>query len=98
MIIGEITKPNKKGQIVIPKEFREALSINEEVVLNLVLRGKGIYIYPVESLVLKGEADSAYLNILKKTKGAWAKDTWKETRRKRRKIEIHASKKRKRIW
>jgi AbrB family looped-hinge helix DNA binding protein len=45
MNIGTITKPNQKGQIVIPKAMRDKLHITEHVPLNIIARGRGIYIY-----------------------------------------------------
>lgn len=47
MKVGFITEPNNKGQIVIPKEMRTALGIKPGTLLNLVARGSGLYIYPV---------------------------------------------------
>lgn len=98
MKVGVITKPNQKGQIVIPKKMREVLGINDNVALNLILRGNGIYIYPVEEVVAKGERESSYLEILQKTQGTWRKEDWGTVRKKRRKIELTASKKRKQAW
>lgn len=98
MNVGIIAKPNQKGQIVIPKEFRDALDINVNVPLNLIMRGKGIYIYPIAEVVSIAETESSYLNILEMTKGAWGKENWKKLRRKRKKIELTASKERKQGW
>lgn len=98
MKVGYITKPNQKGQIVIPQKIREELGIGADVALNLVLRGGGIYIFPVEEVVAKGEKESSYLKILQKTQGTWVKAGWGAQRLKRRKIELAASKKRKRAW
>lgn len=98
MKVGTITRPNQKGQIVIPKEMREVLGIDSSVSLNLVLRGCGIYIYPVEELVARGDKESSYLEILQKTQGAWAKEDWSSLRKERRKIELTASKRRKQAW
>lgn len=97
MKVGIITKTNQKGQIVIPKKMRDSLGIDANVALNLVLRGKGIYIYPVEEVITKIEKESSFLRILEKTQGSWEKEDWKFLR-KRRKIERSASRKRKRKW
>lgn len=97
MKVGKLTEPNKKGQVVIPKEIRDELGITEHTTLNLVIRGGGIYIYPVKEVLTKIEGESAYLKILEKTKGAWANDDWEKTEKKRRKIEKAATKKR-REW
>lgn len=98
MKVGIITKPNQKGQIVIPKKMREALGIDSNVSLNLILRGGGIYIYPLKEVITRGERESSYLDILQKTQGAWAREDWDSLRKKRRKAELTASKKRRRTW
>lgn len=98
MKVGTITTPNIKGQIVIPKEVRDALKIGVNVPLNLVVRGGGIYLYPVEEVVSKVESESSYLEILKKTQGSWSGDDWEKTERKRKRIELQESKKRKKQW
>lgn len=98
MNVGIITKPNSKGQIVIPKEMREALGVDASVALNLILRGGGIYIYPVEEVITKGEKGNAYLEVLKKTQGAWTREDWDALRKRRRKTEIAASRERKKAW
>lgn len=98
MKVGIITKPNEKGQIVIPKEMREILGIEPEMALNMILRGSGIYIYPIEEVITKGEKENTYLKILQKTQGIWAGDDWILLRKKRKKIELKASKKRRQVW
>lgn len=98
MKVGRITTPNIKGQIVIPKEVRDALKIGVNVPLNLVIRGGGIYLYPVEEVVSKVESESSYPEILKKTQGSWSGDSWEKTERKRKRIELQESKKRKKQW
>jgi len=98
MKIGNITTPNAKGQIVIPKAMRDALGIDTTTNVNLVLRGNGIYIYPIAQIVAKGETVSSYNKLLEKTQGAWAGDDWDITETKRRKIELKASKKMRKPW
>lgn len=98
MKIGTITQVNQKGQIVIPKKIRDDLGIDTNVLLNLVLRGKGMYIYPVDEIITKTEQENSYVKILQKTQGAWANDDWDKTRKRRRKIELKASEKRKKTW
>lgn len=97
MKVGVITKPNTKGQIVIPKEFRRALDINKDDLLNLVIRGNGIYIYPVSEMVPKIETKSAYLKVLERTRGSWQKDASPLNKQKRN-FELSASRKRKKVW
>ncbi len=80
MKIGNFTTPNSKGQIVIPKQLRDALGITPKTPLNLVLRGGGIYIYPIDEVITKLESESSYLSILEKTQGAWTNDkSWDRT-------------------
>lgn len=99
MQVGIITEPNKKGQIVIPKKFRQALGITYKTPLNLVLRSEGIYIYPIEEVLTKLETESSYLTILEKTQGAWTNDkTWERAEKRRKNIELAASLKRKKAW
>lgn len=98
MKIGSFTTPNDKGQIVIPKEIRDALGIDNNVTLNVILAGKGIYIYPVEEFLTKVEGESSYIKLLEKTKGTWKNEDWDTTRSRKSKIELTASKKRKNIW
>ena len=98
MKVGSILIPNVKGQIVIPKEIRDALGINTNVPLNLVIRGKGIYLYPIEELITQAEVEGSYLKLLEKTEGTWVDEDWKKLKEKREKIELLASDRRKRIW
>ncbi len=91
--------PNVKGQIVIPQEIRKSLGITAKAPLNLIVRGGGIYLYPIEEVLTGLEGESAYLAILERTQGSWVSDkTWEETAEKRSKIELAASLKRKKAW
>jgi len=99
MKVGVITTPNQKGQIVIPKEFRKALNIDERRPLQMVLRQGCIYLYPIAEVITDVEREQSYVEILKKTAGAWAGDkTWDKTRARRRRIELAASRRRKQVW
>ncbi len=98
MNIGNIVEPNNKGQIVIPKQVRETLGITTQTLLNLVVRGKGIYLYPIDEVVTKMEGESAYLKLLEQTQGSWANDDFEKQEKIRRKIELEASRKNKQIW
>jgi AbrB family looped-hinge helix DNA binding protein len=99
MKIGAFTTPNEKGQIVIPKEIRDALGIDTSVTLNIMQAGKGIYIYPVEEFITKADGESSYVHLLEKTKGSWG-DLNKEDiiRTEKTQLELEASKKRKKVW
>jgi len=98
MNLGVITKPNSKGQIVIPKKFRVELGITSEVLLNLSLRGGGIYITPLDKSLSSKNSRNLFLEMLRKTAGSWAGDSWLKTAEKRRKTELSASRKRKKAW
>lgn len=97
MNLGVITKPNSKGQIVIPKKYRDMLGVNEKVYLNITIRDTGFYIQPLGN-VLINKRDKSFLKVLEETRGAWAGDDWPETEKRRRKIELEASRKRKNAW
>ena len=98
MKVGTVTKTNNKGQIVIPQKMRDELNIDSESLLNIVLRGGALYIYPIDEVIPRVSSDNSYFEILKKTKGAWGKGDWVKTEKSREKIELEASKKRKSSW
>ena len=50
MKLGVITKPNEKGQIVIPKEMRKLLGISVNDLLHLFVRGGGLFIQPISDV------------------------------------------------
>ncbi len=100
MKIGIISKPNQKGQVVIPKSIRDTLGITQDTSLNIVLRGNGLYIYPIDEV--KGLFDDAqsYASILRKTQGSWGEESPEEKARNKahRDLELKASKLRKQQW
>jgi AbrB family looped-hinge helix DNA binding protein len=99
MKVVSITSTNQKGQLVIPKEMRNELGINSSVSLSLVLRDNGIYIAPIEEVITKLEKEDSYFDLLAKTKGGWGKGhSWQKARKKRKEVEIEASKKRRKKW
>ncbi|HEX9722633.1 MAG TPA: AbrB/MazE/SpoVT family DNA-binding domain-containing protein [Candidatus Paceibacterota bacterium] len=97
MKVGKVTKATQKGQIVIPKEYRDILHVSEGTPLHISLKGQGIYIQPVKEIIHQEERDDSYLKILEETKGALAKygKQIDEETKARRKIELAASKRRK---
>lgn len=97
MKIGTFTTPNEKGQIVIPKEIRDALGIDTNVTLNIMQVGKGIYIYPVEEFITKADEESSYIQLLEKTKGSWRGEYEDDTSKKSQR-ELDASNRRKKAW
>lgn len=98
MKIGTIATPNKKGQVVIPKKMRDALGLNVDMPINLVLRDNGIYLYPVGEVINKVKSEDSYLKILSKTQGAWRGESWHKVRSQRKKLELKASNMRKPLW
>ena len=100
MNIGVFTKPNEKGQILIPKEMRDQLGITSDATLNLTMTGKGIYIALVDSFITKGDREDSYSKLLEKTKGGWGKQTKEEALQEWgvRELELKASEERKKIW
>lgn len=98
MKIRNLVKTGPKGQIIIPKEMREALGLRENSHLSITIRNKGIYIEPVEEFIYPGTKDLSYTAVLEKTKGAFATEDWGSLRKKRKDTEIKASKKRRQAW
>ncbi|MDO8524733.1 MAG: AbrB/MazE/SpoVT family DNA-binding domain-containing protein [bacterium] len=97
MKLGIITKPNEKGQIVIPKEMRKLLGINVNDLLHLFVRGGGLFIQPISDVVPKtGNADN-YLKVLERTRGAWGNAKTIGEKQKRS-VELAASQARKKAW
>jgi len=97
MKIGYIVEPNSKGQIVIPKSVRDKFRINPKTSLNLVIRGRGMYLTPIRQVISGVDEEASYLEILKKTKGAWGRKD-DEIFKRRRKTELSASQRRKKRW
>lgn len=99
MKVGIIIKPNQKGQIVIPKEIRRSLGIGTHTSLNMIQRGQGVYLYPIRGVIDYSKGESSYSAILGRTKGAWKGEDYAESlEKKKRNIELQASKKRKQLW
>jgi len=92
MNLTTVTKPNSKGQIVIPKRFRQELNLDENVFVNLILKPEGVLITPLNKPTISSDSKIIFQEILKSTSGAWKNDDWKETEKNRRKIEIQAAK------
>ena len=101
MKIGIITKPNSKGQIVIPKKIREELDIDKNTHLNIVVRDRGLYVYPIDGIKTDYPLNRRlFLEFLKKNRGRWgpASKEELEKEKKRRALELRASKRRKQAW
>lgn len=98
MNLTTIAKPNSKGQIVIPKKFRQELNIDENVFVNLILKTDGVFITPLNRPQTSSDSNKIFQNVLKMTAGAWKGDDWEETEKRRGQIEIKAAKARKQKW
>ena len=100
MQIGTIVRPNVKGQVVIPKQIRIALSIDKNSNLNLVIRDHAIHMYPVVDIGVKTLNKSVFLKILKETRGAWRHPIKQEIEKagKRREVELAATRRNKKAW
>lgn len=98
MKVGILATTNAKGQIVIPKKVRDAIGIGPRAMLNLVVAGRALYIYPVQEILVAAEAESSYGRLLEKTRGAWAGDDWEAKQSEKAKTELVASKRRKSTW
>lgn len=84
--------------MVIPKKIRDELGIHEGVLLTVTVRGDGVYISPLEKSLGTSDSKKIALEILKRTAGSWAGDSWEETESKRREIELKVAEKRRKAW
>ncbi len=75
MQIPTITKPNIKGQIVIPKKLRDELGIGPETLVEITKQGRGLYVAPMGGSGAAGDSNQAWLDVLKRTQGAWGPET-----------------------
>ena len=98
MNLGVITQTNDKGQLVVPKSYRDTLGINSHVPLQLLLKTDGFYVRMIENVITKNTGSDLYLQLLDNTAGTWANDSWNQTENKRKLIEKKASLFRKKIW
>ena len=94
MKVGTITTPNQKGQVVIPQNYRKLLGISQHTPLNILVRGGGLYLYPVKEALTFVEEESSYLEVLERTQGTWKGDA-SVSNTKKKKTELKASFKRK---
>ena len=98
MNLGIITQTNDKGQLVVPKNYRDTLGINPNVPLQLLLKTDGFYVRMIENIITKNTGSDLYLQLLDNTAGAWANDSWIQSANKRKLIEKKASQLRKKSW
>ncbi len=95
-----------KWQIVIPKYVRKKLQIRpkDKVLVYPVGSQKIVVDTAVNNIVNidsefsdKNPSEDLYYKVLEITKGKWQED-WQSLKKKRRKIELAASKRRKQPW
>lgn len=85
-------KPFSKGQITLPKDYREYLGIDENSWLRIALREDEILIKPVEKegqrRTIKPKISlKKYLKILPQIQGAFGNELVKENRQIRKEVE-----------
>lgn len=79
MQISTLTKPNIKGQIVIPKKLRDKLGISHETTIEIIEQGRGFFVAPVSGYSVRAsDGNKAWLEVLKRTQGAWGPETAEE--------------------
>lgn len=100
MKIGVVTTTNTKGQLVIPKKYRDKLNISHNVHLNVVLAEDGIFIHPIREVQHVSEKRrQLYRRVLKNIKGSWTDDiTYEKEEKKRHKLELEATKRNQKAW
>ena len=96
----ELVRSNAKGQIVIPKAFRDILGVIEESDLKISILENSIIITPVTGYITAEDDMELYKNLLEISKGAWGKVSTKEKSLEtdRKNFEINESKKAKNLW
>lgn len=87
---AKFIKPFSRGQITLPKDYRDYLDIDENSWLKIFLLRNQIIVEPVEEIekgrVVKPSVDrETYLRILKRIKGDWFDE--REIKRIRKEIE-----------
>ena len=95
------TKSNIKGQIVIPKKLRDKLGIGPETIIEITEQGRGFYVAPISGQAIRvGDGNKAWLEVLKRTQGAWGSETAdeKKYRLARERKERLAVKKMREVW
>jgi AbrB family looped-hinge helix DNA binding protein len=92
-----ITKPNIKGQIVIPKEIRKKLNISADTWLNIDLKGNSIHITTLHKSPSTPNSRSIAIDVIKYTAGTWQDEDWKAIENERHCIEQNASITRKKL-
>ena len=68
-----LSSANSKGQIVIPKPFREEIGIKEGDPLIIKKVGNAVYIKPIHDIFSATQSNTdTFLDTLSKTRGGWS--------------------------
>ena len=89
-----ISHTNQKGQLVIPKDIRDRLEIDDTVDLLIKLMGNSIIISPIDTIIASSDQECSFLDVLEQTKGSWKTAKPPE----KRNLELEAAKKRRKSW
>jgi hypothetical protein len=103
MNLGTITYTNSKGQLVIPKQYRDKLNITPHTPIQIKLFNLSLTIKPVVGITTSSSLtdNNNIIEVLKYTQGAWASDNWSkydQLEKTRHKVELKAAQKMKKIW
>jgi AbrB family looped-hinge helix DNA binding protein len=71
MKISKIAQTNKKGQLVIPSDYRKELGIDSDTHLELEIFDGMLIVKPIEQVITNVDKVNDYQQILMKTKGRW---------------------------
>jgi AbrB family looped-hinge helix DNA binding protein len=89
MDIGVITQVNTKGQIVIPKKYREKAGISTGAHLKIQYTENGILI---TNLNIQNDTESLrkehFLKTLERTAGAWGPETEEEKQDRKKRLRL----------
>lgn len=96
MKLVNIVETNQKGQVVIPKNFRDQLGIDPGDSLEITLFDNHLCLAPVTEVITKHSQESSLADLLTKTQGTWG--TAHQQADQKRKLELKASDKRKKAW
>lgn len=102
--IDQIVVPTSRWQVTIPKKVREELDLEEKTPLNVTSDNGKIVMQPFKKVIKEEvwteERRRKLYQAVKKIQGLWA-DDWPEIKKrleKQRKIELAASKRRRKGW
>ncbi len=97
MKILSIASINVKGQVVIPKEIRLKLKIDETVPLSFEVYGSSIIIKPIKDIITSESKKLSFLEILKQTQGSWS-DDYDEKLDKKEKLKLESKRRKENEW